>query len=128
VYTWHEYFQKRFKGRLCETTRDDFGVAKFLGVHPAWSNLAAHWPALRTAAMASQFEKMLANAPPGQQVVGAYAWPTRYREIPLAAGQAVAVKVVETHIDHRQGMPRASPCSVRGLPALRCKPADPLAP
>jgi hypothetical protein len=108
VYTWHEYFQSRFKRALCETTRDDFGVAKFLGVQPAWSALAAHWPALRTATMSVQFEEMLAGVPPGEQVVRRYAWPTHYREIPLAPGQAIPVRVVKTHIDRRSGMPKAS--------------------
>src|SRR5690242_15423604 len=39
VFTWHEYFQSRFKRTFCETTRDDLGVSKFLGRQPAWSAL-----------------------------------------------------------------------------------------
>jgi hypothetical protein len=108
VYTWHEYFQHRFKSTLCESARDDFGVAKFLGHAPAWRQLARHWPALRTEAMSAQFEKLLAGVPLGQQAVGKFVWPKHHRETPLPAGQAVPVKVVATRIDRRQGMPRAS--------------------
>jgi hypothetical protein len=123
VYTWHEYFQKRFKGKLCETRRDDFGVARFLGVRPAWRDLAAHWPALRTAAMSAQFEKMLAGVPVGHQVVGHYAWPTHHREIPLAAGQPIPVRVVATQIVRRQGMPKAAWIRTDGV-GVRREPGE----
>ena len=108
VYSWHEYFQHRFKSMTCAEMRDDLDATQFARRPPPEIALARQWPALRTAEMASQFETMLAGVAPGEHVVRQYAWPTHYREMPLAEGQPIPVRVAAIRITRRHDMPRAT--------------------
>ena len=108
VYTWREYFQRRFKSMTCSEMRDDLDAMKFARRPPPEIALARQWPALRTAELAYQFETMLAGIAPGERVVRQYVWPTHYQEMPLAEGQPIPVRVAATRIRRRHDMPHAT--------------------
>jgi hypothetical protein len=108
VYTWREYFRRRFRSMTCGGMRDDLGVTKFLRQPRPEVVLARQWPALRTAQMARQFETMLAGVAPGERVVRQYVWPRHHHELPLAEGRPIPVKVAATRVSRRDSMVRAA--------------------
>lgn len=102
VYTWHEYFEQRFEGQLCDGRRDDLGIAQVRWQRPP-VQLQRAWPLLRTSDTARQLENLLGGA---DQARGKYVLPAHHREVPIDPGQTLAVKVAGVRIERRRGIPR----------------------